>query len=89
MQSTPVTSSTPAVSAAQTDKVSTQPVPVKEEPVHVQPEAGTKVTISSAAVAALAARKEAIETPQQTAQEARGNDHQAQRLIARQAAYKA
>lgn len=89
MQSTPVTNSTPAVSVAPTDKVSTQPVPVKEQPAKVQPEASTKVTISSAAVAALAAQKEAIETPQQTAQEARGNDHQAQRLVARQAAYKA
>ena len=48
--------------------------------------AKTSATISPGAVAALAASKEAAETPQQTAQEARGNDHQAQRLLARQAA---
>ncbi len=54
-----------------------------------EPAAKTTVTISSAAVSALAAQKsEAIETPAQTAQEARGNDHQAQRLLAQQAAAK-
>jgi hypothetical protein len=34
----------------------------------------------------MAAAKEAAETPAQTAQEARGNDHQAQRLLAKEAA---
>jgi hypothetical protein len=48
----------------------------------------TKATISAAAIAALAVSKEAAETPAQTAQEARGNDHQAQRILARQAAAK-
>ena len=46
----------------------------------------TTATISPAALAALAASKEAAETPEQTALEARGNDHQAQRLLAHQAA---
>ena len=48
------------------------------------------VTISSAAQAlAQAAAKEAMETPAQTAQEARGGDTQAQRLLAKEAAEKA
>ena len=54
-----------------------------------QPEPSAKVTISNAATAALAAaRAETLETPQQTAREARGNDHQAQRLVAKEAALK-
>lgn len=44
---------------------------------------GVAVTLSSAA---LSAAKEAAETPAQTAQEARGNDVQAQRLLAREKA---
>ena len=62
---------------------------VKDAPVQSPRVEGTTVTLSSAAVAALAAEKEAAETPAQTAQEARGNDHQAQRLVAKQAAQKA
>ena len=51
-------------------------------PVTPKPPSDT-VTISSAGKAALA---EAMETAAQTAQEARGGDHQAQRLQARLAA---
>ena len=45
--------------------------------------AGVAVTLSTAA---LSAAKEAAETPAQTAQEARGNDVQAQRLLAKEKA---
>jgi hypothetical protein len=44
---------------------------------------GTTVSISPAASAAAAAQQEALETPAQTAQEARGNDAQARRLEAK------
>jgi len=47
------------------------------------------VQLSSAAQAALAAVKEAQETPAQTAKEANGGDPQARRLLAREAAAKA
>jgi hypothetical protein len=47
------------------------------------------VQLSSAAQAALAAIKEAQETPAQTAKEATGGDPQARRLLAREAAAKA
>ena len=57
-------------------------------PASVNPPS-TVVTISSAALAAQAANAEAMETPTQTAQEARGNDHQAQRLLAKEASEKA
>lgn len=60
-----------------------------QAPTQPQGAAKTTVTLSSAAVAALAAEKEAAETPAQTAQEAKGNDHQAQRLLAKQTAAKA
>jgi|ERR1017187_3947043 hypothetical protein len=46
------------------------------------------VQLSSAAQAALAAVKEAQETPAQTAKEAGGGDPQARRLLAREAAAK-
>jgi hypothetical protein len=63
-------------------------VSVKSKPVQSQPpSSGTipadTVQISSAAQAAL---KEATETQAQTAREANGGDHQAQRLLAREAA---
>ena len=44
------------------------------------------VTTTTISAAAQALAKEAAETPAQTAQEAQGNDRQAQRLIAQQAA---
>lgn len=44
------------------------------------------VQLSSAAQAALAAQKEAVESPAQTAREASGGDRQAQRLLAKQVA---
>ncbi len=43
----------------------------------------TTVSISGAASAVAAAQQEALETPAQTAQEARGNDAQARRLQAK------
>jgi hypothetical protein len=46
------------------------------------------VQISSAASAALAALKEATETPVQTAKEAQSGDRQAQRLLAKETAAK-
>lgn len=53
-----------------------------------RPVSKTTVTLSQAALAAAAVQKEALETPAQTAQEARGNDRQAQRLLVKQAASK-
>ena len=50
MQSIPALSSSPVVSRTPSDKA--------------EPESSTTVTISSAAVATLAAQKEALETPQ-------------------------
>lgn len=47
------------------------------------------VQLSSAAQAALVARKELAETPAQTSQEAIAGDHQAQRLLAKETADKA
>ena len=60
----------------------------KPDAPEARPVSKTTVTLSQAALAAAAAAKEAIETPTQTAQEARGNDRQAQRLLAKQAASK-
>lgn len=53
-----------------------------------KPAAGAQVHISAAARAALAQAQEFKETPVQTAAEARRGDHQAQRLLAREAAAK-
>lgn len=50
------------------------------------PPANAPSTKSSISAAALAMAKEAAETPAQTALEAQGNDPQAQRLMAREAA---
>lgn len=88
MHTSAVVSSTPIISAPTAAKVEGKPSPTKDQAANaapIPPQPSTTVTISSAAVAALAAQKEALETPQQTATEARGNDHQAQRLVAREA----
>ena len=53
------------------------------EPHRAAASTATTATISAAAQALA---KEAAVTPAQTAQEAQGNDHQAQRLLAKQAA---
>lgn len=53
------------------------------EPHRAAASGATTATISAAAQALA---KEAAETPAQTAREAQGNDHQAQRLLAKQAA---
>ena len=77
---------TPALAASVN---ATKEAQAKAPSAKPEPVAKTTVTISSAAISALAAQKsEAIETPAQTAQEARGNDRQAQRLLARQEAAK-
>ena len=71
-------------------KVATKDQAERSQPAKPQPEPSAKVTISSAAASALvAAQAEALETPQQTVKEARGNDHQAQRLVAKEASRKA
>ena len=60
----------------------------KSRDISISPDAvvaKTAATISSAAQAAL---QEATETPAQTAKESRGNDHQAQRLLAKENAAK-
>ncbi len=86
----PISSATSAPAAAQVAAVNPKAKEVKQDdaPSQAKPVASTTVTLSSAAVAALAAEKENAETPAQTAQEARGNDHQAQRLLAKQTAQK-
>lgn len=89
MHATSALSSAPTVSSTPTDKISGKTAPAKDQPAKAQPEPSTTVTLSSAAIAALAAQKEALETPQQTAKEARGNDHQAQRVLAKEEAIKA
>ena len=86
----PISSATKALAAvpvAATDP-KTKEVKQGDSPSQPQPVAKTTVTLRGAAIAALAAEKEAAETPAQTAQEARGNDRQAQRLLAKQAAQK-
>jgi hypothetical protein len=59
------------------------------KPGQAQPKPATStdsVQISSAAQAAVALLQEVRELPYQTTQEARGGDHQAQRLLAQEAA---
>ncbi len=78
-------------SAAQTQPV-VQPTPVNQKPTQSKPQPATTtdtVQISSSAQAALTALQEATETPAQTAKEAAGGDHQAQKLLAKAAAAKA
>lgn len=68
---------------------STAEVERKAEPASPEPASRpglTSVTTTTISAAAQALAKEAAETPAQTAQEAQGNDRQAQRLIAQQAA---
>lgn len=75
-----------ARSASEVDH-STQAYHSKRASASAAPRApATSATISPAGLAALATSKEAVETPAQTAQEAQGNDHQAQRLLAKETA---
>jgi hypothetical protein len=74
-----------AANAAQSKATPTQ------KPTQTASSAGAPVDtvqISSAAQAAQAATKEILETSAQTAKEAAGGDHQAQRLLAKEAAEK-
>ena len=82
-----ISSTPPAQPVAQSTSSSTQKTTQsKSQPVA---SSGDTVQLSSAAQAALAAIKEAQETPSQTAREASGGDVQARRLLAREAAAKA
>ena len=74
--------------AAQTQPAapSTGTSPQKPAQSHPQSAATDSVQLSAAAQAAVAAMKEARETPAQTAKEATGGDLQAKRLLAKEAA---
>jgi hypothetical protein len=77
----------PVTGAAQSQPVEPATSPAAQKPPQTKPQPTPTptdtVSISNAAKAAL---KEAMETPTQTAQEARGGDHQAQRLLAKEEA---
>ena len=77
----------PVRSATQTQPV-VQSTPVNQKPTQSkpQPAATDQVQISKAALAAF---QEATELPSQTAREASKGDHQALRLLAKEAAAKA
>jgi hypothetical protein len=82
-----VSATTPSVEAAPVSKSSQQqqgaPPPTQSKPpAHTEDSA----TLSSAAQAALAALKEAAETPAQTAKEASNGDKQAKQLLAKESA---
>ena len=70
--------------------------PVTQKASEVKPQSGSGIqdtvqlsSVAHAHVSAIkAASQEAAETPAQTSQEARSGDHQAQRLLAKQAAAK-
>jgi hypothetical protein len=77
--------------SAISNAIPTQPVQSAAKSPQPAPQsvAGTdSVTLSLAAQAALAATRDATETPSQTAQEASHGDLQARRLLAREAAEK-
>jgi hypothetical protein len=78
----PISRAVPAEAIAQPAAVSKQSSPTASTPVTTAIPVDT-VQISSAALAAL---KEARETPAQTAQEAGAGDAQAKRLLAKEAA---
>ncbi len=73
----------PATPAAQTNSVQASAASPASSKTTAQPVASDTVQISSAAKAF---SQENLETPAQTAQEARGGDTQAIRLLARHAA---
>ena len=76
-----------AVTSATKTKPEAQPAEANQKATHSKPQPAVKdsVQISSASQAAY---EEATETTTQTAQEARNGDHQAQRLLAKEAAAK-
>jgi hypothetical protein len=75
-------------------EIQTRPAPgptavsPKPTPPTPQPAAPTTADTVQISNAALTAMKEATETPAETAKEARSGDHQAQRLVAKEAATK-
>ncbi len=88
MISNTVANAAQSLPAAQSKQVNTKPTQSAPQPTPNAPTntPNATVQVSNAAKALL---QEAIETPVQTAQEARGGDLQAQRLLAREAAEKA
>jgi len=77
-----------AASQAATKSTASSQKAAPSQPKATTGGAADTVHISSAAQVAQAALKEATETPAQTATEARGGDHQAQRLLAKESAPK-
>jgi hypothetical protein len=83
--STSITTASVAQSAVVTSDAGTsrsEPTSDRAAPAPSAPQSSATVTLSPAAQAA----QEASETPEETAREAHGNDHQAQQLVAKQAA---
>ena len=77
--------------ATQTQLVAQSTKPAPQKPAQPEPKSAAitdSVQLSKAGQAMLAAVQEAIEMPAQTAQEARGGDLQAQRVLAKEAAAK-
>jgi hypothetical protein len=75
----------------QTQPVAQSTKPSTQKPTQPEPKSVTitdSVQLSKAGQAMLAAVQESIETPAQTAKEARGGDLQAQRVLAKEAASK-
>jgi hypothetical protein len=82
---------TPSISGASQASAPTRPTAQLHDKKTAQPVAApasakTTASFSQAAQAALAASKEANESPAQTAREAQGNDLQAKRLLAKETA---
>lgn len=80
----------PSVTVSSTGKTPTPLVRMapnsKATPPESQPSGRVATDTVQISNAALAAMQEAVETPAQTAKEASGGDHQAQRLLAKEAA---
>jgi hypothetical protein len=77
--------------ATQSQLVAQSTKPAPQKPAQPEPKSAAitdSVQLSKAGQAMLAAVQEAIEMPAQTAQEARGGDLQAQRVLAKEAAAK-
>ena len=82
ISSTSPSTAQPPVASVTDGASKPDPTPGREVAAPAAPQSSTTVTLSPAAQAA----QEAAETPEQTAREARGNDRQAQQLVAKQAA---
>ena len=82
ISSTPASTAQARVASASDGASRPKPKPDRDGATPAAPASSTTVTLSPAVQAA----QEAAETPEQTAREARGNDRQAQQLVAKQAA---